>query len=58
MLHLKGYTAALCSDDGFAFVEGFGDFYFEAFAGGELKYDVRGGEEGVEELVIGCKAHD
>lgn len=36
----------------------FRDFYFEAFTGGELEDGVRGGEECIEELVVGAETHD
>lgn len=39
-------------------MQGFADFDLEAFAGGELKGDVRRGHECVEDLVRGTNAHD
>jgi len=52
VLHLEGDTAGAGGDDGTAAVEGFGDFDFEAFAGGELKGDFSVGHCCVEDCTI------
>ena len=58
MLHLQRYPAGVGRNDGLPFVECFGYFDFESFASGELKDNVRGGKECIEELVVRCEAHD
>jgi len=57
VLYLERDTTCSSRDDGFAFVEGFGDFYLKAFAGRQLESDVGSAKEGVKELVGRRKAH-
>lgn len=58
MLDLQRDAAAVRRDDGLAFVDCFRDFDFKAFPGGELEDGMRGGEESVEDLVVGGETHD
>ena len=58
VLDLKWDATAVGSNGWLAFVDGFGYFDFKAFSCGELEDCVGGGEEGVEKLIIGGKAHD
>jgi len=58
MLNLQWDAAAIGSNNGFTFVDCFGDFYFKAFSGRELEHGVRRREEGIKQLVVWRETHD
>lgn len=58
VLDLEGNASGIGNDNWAACVESLRYLHLETLAGRELKYDMRVGEQGVDQLIVGVQTHD